>query len=43
MTKGELEQEIVMLRQELQDYSDSLDLQRTRMSDAISMWQKSNR
>jgi hypothetical protein len=40
MTKGEMKQEIGMLQQELQDYSDLFDLQQTRMKEAVALWQK---
>ena len=39
MTKDKLKQEIVMLNQELKDYSDLFDLQQTRMKAAVAMWQ----
>jgi len=40
MTKGELLQEVAMLKQELQEYSDLFNLQQTRMKEAVALWQK---
>lgn len=39
MTKSEMRQEIVTLRQELREYSDLFDLQHTIMKKATAMWQ----